>query len=237
MANLHSIGQSIFLYSQNNGGSLIPGDNPVSWDVWGLRTSGTCLGQYKQVNLGYLLSYGTLPVPTNNDSVFFCPSTRSSNGGKACEDFLPGWEASDTSASITYMFNSSIDGFSNYVQAGRIAVNPHKNKINFLLGDSSVHTFSVKPLVFDSFVGPETLHEVSVRYGVVFPASLLHEWFEQGSVDLDDARDFLADPQGWAQDNCTSSESSPTLMATAGRKSLVCDLVGVWGPSPPAPGG
>ena len=96
MANLHSLGQSIFLYSQNNGGSLIPGDNPVSWDVWGLRTSGTCLGQYKQVNLGYLLSYGTLPVPTNNDSVFFCPSTRSSNGGKACEDFLPGWEASDT---------------------------------------------------------------------------------------------------------------------------------------------
>jgi len=137
------------------------------------------------------------------------------------------------------MFNTALDGYDNYVQEGSQAVLSHRDKINFLLGDGSVHVFNVEPLVFDESVGPELLPEVSARTGFCFPPIMLHRWLELGVVNIAEAREYLNDPPTWASFNSSLSVSKPALMANIGKRSLVCDVVGVWGgvlSSPPPAG-
>jgi prepilin-type N-terminal cleavage/methylation domain-containing protein len=239
MANLHSIGQSIFVYAHDNDDKLIPGDFCVPWDVWGWRSEepGCEDKTYKEVNLGHLVTSGVLPKPDDNDHVFFCPSSRTPGGELPSEGFVQAWGSSGTQASITYMFNTALDGFDNYIQEGSQPVLSHRDKINFLLGDGSVQVFRVKPLVFDPSVGPELLPEASERTGVCFPPLLLHRWLEHGDVDISEAREYLSDPPTWASFNSSLSTLKPALMANIGKRSLVCDVVGVWGgvlSNPPA---
>ena len=237
MANLHSIGQSIFVYAHNNDDKLIPGDFCVSWDVWGWRSEepGCEDESYKEVNLGHLVTSGALPKPGNNDHVFFCPSSRTPDGERPSEGFVQAWGSPDTQASITYMFNTALDGFDNYIQEGSQPVLSHRDKINFLLGDGSAQVFHVKPLIFDDSVGPELLPEVSARTGVCFPPLMLHRWLERGYVDIDEARGYLSDPPTWTSFNSSMSVLKPALMANVGKRSLVCDVVGVWGGALSAP--
>lgn len=231
MANLRSIGQSIFVYAYDNDDKLIPGDFCVPWDVWGWRSEepGCEDKTYREVNLGHLVTSGVLQTPGDNDHVFFCPSSRTPDGGRPSEGFVQAWGSSRSQASITYMFNTALDGFDNYVQEGSRTVLSHRDKINFLLGDGSVHVFNVKPLVFDESVGPELLQEVSVRTGVCFPPIMLHRWLELGDVNIAEAKEYLNGPSTWASFNSTLSVLKPALMANIGKRSLVCDVVGVWG--------
>lgn len=235
MANLRQIGQGIYLYAHDNDGKLVPGDWRVSWDVWGpvAEYSGSgrmpaSLGS-REVNLGHLLASGTLPVPSNNDHVFFCPSARASDGTQCFEGFIKGWERDDSIAMTSYMYNNALDGFDGFVQDGGIAVLSHNDKIIFLRGDGSVSSFNVKPLVFDAAEGPERLQEVSLRYGVCFPTVMLHRWLARGDVNLDEAREYLSNPQGWANSNCTlendvmcRAASKPVLLASVSSESLAC---------------
>ncbi len=249
MANLHSIGQSLFIYATDNDGKLIPGDWRVSWDVWGQvaeypQGSRVPPGlESRQVNLGHLLTSNILPLPNNDDHVFFCPSGRAPDGSRCYESFRQTWGRDDLITPISYMFNNALDGFDGYVQDGQVAVLSHKNKINFLRGDGSVSTFNVKPLVFDPGQGPELLQEVSLRYGVSFPAIMLHKWLVNGQVNVDQAKEYLSNPQGWTNSNCTlvndamcRAVSKPTLLASFSNESLVCDVVGVWGGGAPPSG-
>ena len=232
MANLHSIGLSIFDYAHDNDGKLIPGDFCVPWDVWGWRSEepGSEDTTYKEVNLGHLITSGALPKPgNNNDHVFFCPSSRTPDGKQPSEGFVQAWDSPGTQASITYMFNTALDGFDNYIQEGSQQVLSHRDKINFLLGDGSAQVFNVKPLVFDESVGPELLPEASARTGVCFPSLLLHRWLERGYVDIAEAREYLSNPPRWIAFNSSLSVLKPALMANIGKRSLVCDVVGVWG--------
>lgn len=237
MANLRSIGQSIFVYAYDNDDKLIPGDFCVPWDVWGWRSEepGCEDKTYRQVNLGHLVTSGALPMPSNNDHVFFCPSSRTPNGDRPSEGFVQAWGSSNSQASITYMFNTALDGFGNYVQEGNQTVLSHKDKINFLLGDGSVQVFKVKPLIFDESVGPELLQEISARTGVCFPPIMLHRWLELGEVNIAEAKEYLNDPSAWASFNSSLSVLKPALMANLGKRSLVCDVVGVWGGVSSAP--
>lgn len=250
MADLRSISQGLFLYAHDNDGRLVPGDWRVPWDAWGKVTEYPCgpipAGEeFRQVNLGHLLANHMLPMPGNNNHVFFCPSYRNPDGGRGFENFDGGWGKNDGYAPIGYMFNNALDGFDGFVQNGTLAVLSHKDKINFLQGDGSVHVFNIKPLVFDASQGPELLQEVSLRYGVCFPTIMLHQWLERGEVDLDEARAFLSNPQGWANNNCTLENdasgravSKPVSLASVGKKSLACDVVGVCGaPGVPPPHG
>jgi len=241
MANLHSIGLSIFDYAHDNDDKLIPGDFCVPWDVWGWRSEepGSEDQTYKEVNLGHLVTSGALPKPGNNDHVFFCPSSRTPDGERPSEGFVQAWGSPGTQASITYMFNTALDGFDNYIQEGSQPVLSHRDKINFLLGDGSTQVFNVIPLVFDESVGPELLPEVSARTGVCFPPLMLHGWLERGDVDVSEAREYLSNPPTWASFNSSLSILKPVLMANIGKRSLVCDVVGVWGgvlSTPPAAG-
>ena len=249
MANLHSIGQSLFIYATDNDGRLIPGDWRVSWDVWGQvaeypqGSRVPHIPESRQVNLGHLLTNNILPVPSSDDHVFFCPSGRAPDGSRCYESFKQTWGRDDLITPISYMFNNALDGFDGYVQDGQLAVLSHKDKINFLRGDGSVSTFNVKPLVFDPGQGPELLQEVSLRYGVCFPAIMLHKWLSNGQVDVDQAREYLSNPQGWADSNCTlvndatcRAASKPALLASFSNESLVSDVVGVWGGGAPPSG-
>ena len=234
MANLRSIGQAIFVYAHDNDDKLIPGDFCVPWDVWGWRSEGLETGNktYRQVNLGYLLTTGTLPMPGNNDHVFFCPSfNRAVDGSRPSENFSRKWGSADTQASITYMFNNALDGFGNYVQQGNQAVLSHKDKINFLLADGSVQVFNVKPLVFDEAVGPELLQEVSARTGTCFPSAMLYGWLEAGEVNLAEAGEYLVDPSVWTEIHSSLSVSKPVMLANINDRALVCDVVGALGGS------
>jgi len=247
MAGLRSIGQGIFLYAHDNDSRLVPGDWRVSWDAWGKVTEypfGTIPAgeEFRQVNLGHLLANRMLPTPSNNEHVFFCPSCRSPDGDRGFEGFDNGWGKNGGYAPTGYMFNNALDGFDDFVQDGRSAVLSHKNKINFLRGDGSVHVFNVKPLIFDASVGPELLQDVSLRHGVCFPTIMLHRWLEIGEVDLDEARIFLSNPQGWANNNCTLANdascralSQSVSLSSVSKKSLACDVVGVWGAPASAP--
>lgn len=247
MANLRSIGQGIFLYAHDNDGRLVPGDWRVSWDVWGQVAEypkGCRVPMHpesRQVNLGHLITSGILPKPGSDDHVFFCPSSRAPDGSRCYETFAQGWGSSERVALTSYMYNNALDGFDGFVQDGQFAVLSHKNKINFLRGDGSVSGFSVKALEFDAAQGPELLQEVSNRYGVCFPAAMLHRWLARGQVNLDEAREYLSNPQGWADSHCTlvndpacRAVSEPVLLASASRESLACDVVGVWGAPPPS---
>jgi prepilin-type N-terminal cleavage/methylation domain-containing protein len=229
-ANLHSIGQALYLYAHDNKARLIPGDYRVPWDVWALAksTPGNFL-KYKQVNLGHLLTPYILPIPNDDDHVFFCPSSRGPDGARPSKAFIEGWGSREQEASITYMFNNALGGFETCIQDGSHPVLSHKYKVNFLLGDGSVQVFDIKPLLFDQDHEPELLQEVCARYGVCFPTIMLHRWFEKGQVDLAEAAQYLADPTGWYEKNATGSPpGEPVLMATVGKTSLVSDVVGVW---------
>lgn len=246
MANLNSIGKGIVLYAHDNDGRLVPGDWRVSWDVWGnvaeypkgCRMSPVL--ESREVNLGHLISSGSLPLPTNNSHVFFCPSGKTPDGRKCYEGFAQGWGRGDVVATTSYMYNSALDGFDGFVQNGLIRVLSHKDKINFLRGDGSVDTFNVRRLEFDGATGPELLQEVSLRYGVCFPPILLHKWLADDQVNLDEAREFLSNPQGWADSHSTlvndpvcRAFSKPVFLAGVSNESLACDVVGVWGAPPP----
>ncbi|MHC4117954.1 MAG: type II secretion system protein [Planctomycetota bacterium] len=247
MANLRSIGQGIFLYAHDNDGRLVPGDWRVSWDVWanvaeyprGCRVPPVL--ESREVNLGHLIASGSLPLPSNNDHVFFCPSSKTPDGRECYEGFAQGWGRGDVVATTSYMYNNALDGFDGFVQSGQIRVMSHKNKINFLRGDGSVDTFNVRRLEFDPAAGPERLQEVSARYGVCFPTLMLHRWLARDQVNLDEAREFLSSPQGWADSHSTlvndpacRAVSEPVVLASVSRESLVCDVVGVWGAPPPS---
>lgn len=231
LANLRSIGQGIYVYANDNEGFLIPGDHWVTWTVWGNPTEGPTPDGLccRQVNLGHLLTSDILPIPTNKDSIFFCPSGFTFYNNQTSEVVKNYWGIENLRASATYMFNEALDGFTNLIQDGERAVLSHKDKINFLRGDGSVRDFKVRPLVFDEVVGPELLQEVTARYEVCFPTIMLHEWLEQGEVDLTQAKEFLSDPSGWMDLNCTQLQSrhaKSVLLANVSNKSLACDVIG-----------
>lgn len=247
MANLRSIGQGIYLYANDNDGRLVPGDWRVSWDVWGqvVEYPRGCrippVLESREVNLGHLIRSGILPMPGSKDNVFFCPSNKTPDGKHCYEDFVQGWGSIDRVATTSYMYNNALDGFDGFVQDGQFAVLSHKNKLSFLRGDGSVGTFNVKPLDFGSPWGPELLQEASLRYGVCFPTIMLHRWLARGQVNLDEAMEFLSNPQGWADSHSTlmndpacRAVSEPVLLASVGTESLACDVVGVWGAAPPS---
>jgi len=228
MANLRSIGQGIYVYANDNDGRLIPGDHWVTWTVWGNPTEGGVPGNLccRQVNLGHLLTSDILPVPTNKNNVFFCPSGLTFYKEQTSEIFINYWGIENLRASVTYMFNEALDGFNGFIQGGERAVLSHKDKINFLRGDGSIRDFKVRPLVFDEAVGPELLQEVTARYEVCFPTIMLHEWLEEGEVDLAEAKEFLSDPSGWMDLNCKMQPHQSVLLANISNKSLACDVVG-----------
>jgi prepilin-type N-terminal cleavage/methylation domain-containing protein len=247
MANLRSIGQSIFIYAHDNDGRLIPGDWRVSWEVWGpvAEYPKGCrvppVSESGRVNLGHLIDSGIPPMPSGNSHVFFCPSGRAPDGKKCQEGFVLRQETGGRITTASYMYNTALDGFDGFVQDGQFAVLSHKNKINFLRGDGSVSGFSVKALEFDAGRGPELLQEVSGRYGVCFPTLMLHRWLARGEVNLDEAREYLSNPQGWTDSHCTlvndpacRAVSEPVLLASVSRESLASDVVGVWGAPPPS---
>jgi hypothetical protein len=94
-----------------------------------------------------------------------------------------------------------------------------------------VQVFNVRQLVFDSVRGPEFLQEVCARYGVNFPQLLLHQWFERGEVNLEEARAYLADPSGWMAQSASSdgtAASRQVFTRAVAKRSLVADIVGVW---------
>ncbi len=68
---------------------------------------------------------------------------------------------------------------------------------------------------------------------------MLHRWLARGDVNLDEAREYLSNPQGWANSNSTlendalcRAASKPVLLASVSNESLACDVVGVWGKAP-----
>jgi type II secretory pathway pseudopilin PulG len=229
MANLRSIGQSIYIYANDNDDKLIPGDCSVAWDIWGQKTgeSGTDAQIFQHVNLGYLISSGILPIPNDNDHIFFCPSSRLPDGLRPYEHFANKWGCADKEAPISYMFNSDLDGFGNYVQMGDQPVLAHKDKINYLLGDGSVQTFRRTRLEF-SGGRPELLQDIAARIGVCFPNFMIHNWLEQDRIDVALAMEYLQNPAEWMDRNSAFSTPGPVLLANVGKKSLVCDVVGAW---------
>ena len=118
MANLRSIGQSLYIYANNNQGKFIPGDFPVSWSVWA-KLPGDPDARGRPVNLGHLLASDTLPMPTNEKHVFFCPSRLTTDRRKDCESFTLAWGSDEFQAYINYMFNHALDGFGCYDEDGR----------------------------------------------------------------------------------------------------------------------
>ena len=231
MANLHSIGQAIYIYANNNDDKLIPGDCGIAWDIWGRRTEETVTEQsYQQVNLGYLMSTGILPMPGDNDHIFFCPSSRLPDGRRPYEQFAGKWESSADEAPISYMFNTALDGFGNFVQLGDQPVLSHLDKINFLLGDGSVQLFRRTRLELSG--RPELLQDVAARIGVCFPDVLIHRWLEQDRIDVAEALEYLHNPAAWMEYNSALSVSKPVLLAEVGKRSLVCDVVGALSGEP-----
>jgi prepilin-type N-terminal cleavage/methylation domain-containing protein len=232
-ANLHAIGQAIFIYGNQNNDRLIPGDSWEPWDVWGCprEYSGIPLspeGGNRRVNLGHLLGNNRIiPMPSDDEHTYFCPSSRKLGTIKLYDSFVAGWNTLEGSAPISYMFNTALDGFDGHVESCETTVLAHGNRINFLTGDGAAQVFKGKPLVFDDSEGSELLQEVSLRYGISFPPVLLHEWFSLGSVDLDEAKAFLADPQGWSDSNCDLTSANFVQLSSLGRTSLVSDAL-VW---------
>ena len=242
LANLHAIGQAIFVYGNQNNDRLIPGDSWEPWEVWGCvrEYSGRSMPpelEYRRVNLGHLLgNHRIMPLPSDDEHTYFCPSSRRRGTIRLYQSFVEGWGNPEGQAPISYMFNSALDGFDGHVQSCEATILAHGSRINFLTGDGAADVFKGKPLVFDDAVGSELLQEVSLRYGVSFPPILLHKWFSLGRVDLDEATAFLADPQGWTDSNCNLRNNASLARSVAksvqlsgiGRTSLVSDAL-VWG--------
>jgi len=228
-ANLRSIGQAIFIYAHNNDDLLFPGNGLPDWSVQ--------KGGVDTVNLGYLIDSGTIPTPSSSKSVLFCPSSREPDGSKPIESFRYCWdnnEAGGIWTPISYMFNTSLDGYG-YDEIWGVQDVPilsHNDKINFLKGDGSVHTFDVKRLIFDPNFGPERLHEVAARYGLCYPTVMLHAWLERGEVDTQEAMAFLNDPRVW-EGQCVpeiaENKHTKVSLSDCSQRSLVCDTVGAWG--------
>ncbi|MBN2180801.1 MAG: type II secretion system protein [Sedimentisphaerales bacterium] len=229
MANLHSIGQAIFLYAHDNDDRLIPGDGNAAWNIWGMCTEKDDPERrsYQPINLGYLISSGLLPLPNDNDHIFFCPSSRMPDGRRPYEQFAGKWEVSGRNAPISYMFNSALDGFGNAVQLGDQPILSHEDKINYLLGDGSVHLFRRTRLEF-SGRSPELIQDLSARTGVCFPDIMIHNWLEQDRIDINEATAFINNPAQWMDLNSALSDSKTILVSDIGTKSLVCDVVGAW---------
>lgn len=256
MANLHAIGQSIHIYGGDYDDKLIRGDFWGSWDVWARVTeypAGCSIPpstEIREVNLGHLIAEGVLEVPDDRGHVFFCPSSRTVDGVKPYDEFETNWgkTSGDPRAPISYMFNNALDGYNDCVKNGQWSVLSHQDQVEFLKGDGSVHAFKARPIVYDPSVGPELLQEVSARYGVCFPDILLHRWFEEGKVDVDQANAYLSNPAAWIQANCNltndpsgRSQSKAIALADVSKRSLVADKLGVVGSAasplpPPAPG-
>lgn len=230
--NLHSIGQGFFVYAHDNDDHIAPGDHSVSWMVWAEMPQA-----YKVVNLGYLMDSGALPLPQSEESVFFCPSMRprttSEFSGEVYFDydtFKNCWRLS-APAPINYMYNTSLDGFGNAVVAGKWAILSHKDRVQDLMRDGSVHTFRDVPTVYDPAIGPERLQNLCQRFGINFPAALLHRWLAAGSIDVIEAKLYLNDPAGWMNahaDSALEETARPTRLSQVAATSLVSDVVGAW---------
>jgi prepilin-type N-terminal cleavage/methylation domain-containing protein len=237
LSNLRAIGESIYVYAHDNDDLLIPGDAWEPWNIWGcVMEYQTELVppelEYRQVNLGHLLAtQEVLPIPDTKKHVFFCPSHKTTDGMPIYKHFEWIWTRPD--AAISYMFNTALDGFDGHVQAAEWPSLPHKDKIQFLMGDGSAHAFNLKPLVYEPAFGPEMLQDVSVRYNASFPQIMLHEWLARGKINLPEAQTFLADPQAWTDENktlfndltCDRSIADPIRLASISNKSIVCDSV------------
>ncbi len=229
MANLRSLGQAITIYAHDNRDRLVPGDNPIPWTVWerpsdalpadGIESTGA-----RRVNLGHLLETGIVPMPTRNDSVLFCPCTRGAYGVSPPGDLPRAWGT--RRAWITYMYNEALDGFGCDAVSGKEALLAHRDVINFVRADGSVDAFRVRPVVFDEATGPEGLAEVTARYRVCFPTSMIFLWLERGAIDLAEAKAYLADPAAWYAKNSPLTPHKPVRLADVQSKPLVCDVVG-----------
>jgi prepilin-type N-terminal cleavage/methylation domain-containing protein len=253
LANLHAIGLAIQLYAMDHKDMLVPGDFWCGWDVWSqvADNSSTISAtmKYRPVNLGHLLAVGTLQVPQSSDHTFFCPSMTPMvcrvPDGTRCFDydsFSKAWgKNTDSSrASIGYLFNDGLDGFSMDMLRGLWPVLSHNDKIHFVLGDGSANGLMLKPEPFESARNPEFLQEIASRYEVCFPTIMVHHWLENGNIDVNEAREYLASPKDWyathgsSRDGSGSTYDGQTLPAKVriekvAQRSLVCDAVGAWG--------
>ena len=235
LANLRAVGTALHVYAVGNDDELIPSDSRVAWEAWGKPFKGpgcstpTTSGGFRQVNLGHLMATtDIIPLPSGSEHVFFCPSGRGPNGGRTRDEFEKQWGRNGGHAATSYIYNDSLDGFDNYVQAGNTAVLSHVDVVQYVLGDASAHAFNNTPLIYDSSFGPERLQDVSARYGVCFPNVLLHQWLAEEKVNMNEARAFLSDPTGWTG-NYQSSNSAAVCLANVPNTALVSDVVGVWG--------
>ncbi len=242
LANLRAIGMGLHVYAVDNDDELVSSDSYVSWEAWGhpfkdggcsTPTTGGC----RQINLGHLMATtDIIPLPSGKEHVFFCPSGKGPNGGRTREEFEERWGRVGGHAATSYMYNDSLDGIDDYVQAGDTAVLSHVDVVQYLLGDASAHVFNNKPLIYDASFGPERLQDVSARYGVCFPNALLHKWLAKNRVDMPEASAFLSDPTSWAS-NYQGQSSAAFILANVPNVALASDVVGVWGATPIPPSG
>ena len=243
MANLHAIGMALHVYAVGNDDRLVASDSRVSWEAWGEPFQGagcstpTTPGNFRQVNLGHLMAAtDIIPLPSGKDHVLFCPSGKTPDGGPKLDEFEKQWGKSNGHAATSYMYNDSLDGIDDYLQAGDTAVLSHVDVVQYLLGDASAHVFKNRPLIYDAAFGPERLQEVCARYGVCFPNALLHKWLPKNNVNMPEALDFLSDPTEWAG-NYQQPRAGAIALANVPNVALVSDVVGVWGgvtPNPPS---
>ena len=230
LANLRSFGQGITIYATENQDRLVPGDSPISWAVWGRPTDAlepvnAGVRDTRPVNLGHLLKTKILPIPTGKETVLFCPSTRFAYGFAPPGDLPQQWGAPGT-ACITYAYNEALDGFGCDVIGSGGTPLTHKNTINFVRADGSVHAFRVQPVFFEDGSGLEDLQEVMSRYSVCFPTSMIFQWLDNDAIDVPAARDFLGDPREWYAKNSVLTPRRPLRLADVGNKPLVCDTAG-----------
>ncbi len=232
LANLRAVGTALHVYAVANDDELVPSDSRVPWEAWGKPCKGagfTTPGSHRQVNLGHLMATtDIIPLPSGSEHVFFCPSGRGPNGGRTRDEFEKNWGQDHAHAATSYMYNDSLDGFDDYVQAGDTGVLSHVDVVQYLLGDASAHAFNNTPLVYDTSFGPERLQDVAARYGVCFPNALLHQWLAEDKVNMDEARAFLSYPTGWAS-NYQGPNSAAICLANVPNTALASDVVGVWG--------
>ena len=73
ICNLRQIGTALVLYGGDNQDALIPCDAVMGHDIWFMNGP---------VNLGHLVEQKYLPMPPNNNHVFYCPSMEGRGGMK-----------------------------------------------------------------------------------------------------------------------------------------------------------
>jgi hypothetical protein len=230
MANLHSLGQAITIYANENQDRLVPGDSPRSTAIWGKPTDaleGECGGPAgsRPVNLGHLVKAGTPPLPTGKETVLFCPSTRLAYGFTPPGEVPQQW-GTDGTACISYVYDDALDGFGCDVCDSVKSLPLHKNTINFVRADGSVQAFRMQRVVFEEAIGSETVQEIMTRYVVCFPTAMIFRWLEQDAVDVVAARAFLSDPLDWYAKNSAATPRRMVHLADVANKPLVCDAIG-----------